>query len=113
MLSGGGRKELVKVDGNWCAFCLAILKPIEVDEALFEIGIRCPKQTKASSTRKMPEEEKDRLALEILSLRSECYSWKEIGKMYGYTESGISMQMRAYKKKQDKKKVTQAPTKVS
>ena len=48
------------------------------------------KQTKASSTRKMPEEEKDRLALEILSLRSECYSWKEIGKMYGLTEKVVS-----------------------
>ena len=106
MLSSGGRKELIKVDGNWCAFCLAILRPIEVDEALFKIGVRCPKQTRASSTRKMPEEEKDRLALEILSLRSECYSWKEIGKMYGLTESGIRMKIRAYKKRQDKRKFT-------
>lgn len=106
MLSIGGRKELVKVDGNWCAFCLAILKPIEVDEALFKIGVRCPKQTRALNTRKMPDEEKDRLALEILSLRSECYSWKEIGKMYGFTESGIRMKIRAYKKRQNKKKFT-------
>ena len=104
------------MDSNWYAFCLAILKPVKVEEAFRLIGVQIPmthKGMKISGTRRKSVEERDKLAIHILNLKEhDKLTWKEIGQMYGLTESGVRGKVRSYRKREEKKKVTQAPTKM-
>ena len=79
---------------NWCALCLAILKPVTIDEALLKIvGLN------QKSRRGLSKEEKKLADEEILNLRKAKLSWKEIAEKLGLTKAQVRNRYRRYSEK--------------
>lgn len=66
------------MDENWCAFCLCILKDIDINESLALFNLKKHQH----GTRKYSDELIDK----IISLRKEKMTYKKIGQLVGVTE---------------------------
>lgn len=92
--------ELIGVSSmneNWCALCLAILKPVTIDEALLKIvGLE---ELNQKSRRGLSKEEKKLADEEILNLRKAKLSWKEIAEKLGLTKAQVRNRYRRYSEK--------------